>query len=59
MREYLERARHQTRPMEKRYFHKSSQAVWANLTVSLFRDDAGVPQFFIGVIEDIRAAQGR
>ena len=42
-----------TYSMEKRYFHKSGRAVWANLTVSLFRDDAGVPQYFIGVIEDI------
>ncbi len=42
-----------TYSMEKRYFHKSGRLVWANLTVSLLRDDAGVPQYFIAVIEDI------
>ena len=39
--------------MEKRYFHRDGRVVWANLTVSLFRDQAGAPQYFIGVIEDI------
>lgn len=39
--------------MEKRYFHKDGHVVWANLTVSLFKDEAGAPQYFIGVIEDI------
>jgi PAS domain S-box-containing protein len=42
-----------TYAMEKRYLHKSGRTVWANLTVSLLRDEAGVPQHFISVIEDI------
>ena len=31
-----------TYSMEKRYFHKSGRILWANLTVSLLRDEAGV-----------------
>ena len=39
--------------MEKRYFHKSGDIVWANLTVSLVRDASGEPKYFISVIQDI------
>jgi PAS domain S-box-containing protein len=39
--------------MEKRYFHKSGEVVWINLTVSLVRNEAGQPQWFVSVIEDI------
>ena len=39
--------------MEKRYFHKNGCVVWINLTVSLVRDIAGVPAYFIAVIEEI------
>jgi len=43
----------QTYTMEKRYVKSDSSIIWANLTVSLARDDQGVPQYFISVIEDI------
>ena len=42
-----------TYSMEKRYFHKSGEIVWANLTVSLVRRPEGTPDYFISVIEDI------
>lgn len=45
-----------TRPtysMEKRYYTKDRQIVWANLTVSLVRKPDGTPNYFIAVIEDI------
>ncbi len=42
-----------TYSMEKRYFRKDGSEVWTNLTVSLTRDDSGVPQYFISVVEDI------
>ncbi|VEP12505.1 Protein-glutamate methylesterase (modular protein) [Hyella patelloides LEGE 07179] len=39
--------------MEKRYLKSDRSMVWANLTVSLVRDDLGQPDYFISVIEDI------
>jgi PAS domain S-box-containing protein len=47
-----ERARYS---MEKRYRRKDGIMVWVNLTVSLLRDDAGAPEHFISVVEDITA----
>jgi PAS domain S-box-containing protein len=41
--------------MEKRYVRKDSGVVWANLTVSLLREDTGKPLFFVSVIKDISA----
>ena len=41
--------------MEKRLFHKDGSIVQANLTVSLVRDPAGAPEYFIAVVEDITA----
>src|SRR5262249_37823059 len=45
----------QTYAMEKRYFRKDGSVVWIDLTVSLVRDDAGRPKYFISVIQDIDA----
>jgi PAS domain S-box-containing protein len=42
-----------TYSMEKRYLRKDSRVVWVNFTVSLVRDEAGQPQYFISVIEEI------
>ena len=39
--------------MEKRFFHKSGEIRWANLTVSLVRDQHGQPLYDIAVIQDI------
>jgi PAS domain S-box-containing protein len=41
--------------MEKRYVRKDGTLVWTQLTVSLVRDAAGVPQYFVSVVEDIGA----
>ncbi|TFW01172.1 diguanylate cyclase [Oxalobacteraceae bacterium OM1] len=38
---------------EKRYVRKDGTDVWVNVTISLARDGAGVPQYFIGMVEDI------
>jgi len=43
----------QTYQMEKRYFHKEGRTVWILLNVSLVRDPAGQPQYFISQIQDI------
>lgn len=39
--------------MEKRYFRKDGQQIWANLTVGLQRGRDGKPDFCISLIEDI------
>jgi PAS domain S-box-containing protein len=39
--------------MEKRYLHKRGHIVWVLLSVSLVRDPAGQPHYFISQIEDI------
>jgi PAS domain S-box-containing protein len=41
--------------LEKRYQHKNGGAVWTNLTLTLVRDDAGAPQYFAAIIEDVTA----
>lgn len=43
-----------TYTMEKRYLRKGGGMVWVNLTVALARDEAGAPDYFISVIEDIQ-----
>ena len=40
--------------LEKRYIRKDGAIIWINLTVSLMRNAAGEPDFFISVIEDIQ-----
>jgi PAS domain S-box-containing protein len=42
-----------TYSMEKRYFKKDGSIVWIDLTVALMRDEGGIPDFFISVIQDI------
>ncbi len=44
-----------TYSLEKRYVRPSGEPVWVNLTVSLLRDKAGQPKYFIAVVEDIDA----
>jgi diguanylate cyclase (GGDEF)-like protein/PAS domain S-box-containing protein len=41
--------------MEKRYIHREGRVVWARVTSSLVRDDAGAPSFFVTQIEDVTA----
>ena len=40
---------------DKRYIRKGGATVWVRLTVSLIRDDAGEPLFFITHVQDIEA----
>ncbi len=39
--------------MEKRYLRKDGEIFWGRLTYSLVRDEAGKPEYLIGLIEDI------
>jgi len=41
--------------VEKRYRRKDGQVVWGRLVVTCVRDEAGVPQHTIGLVEDITA----
>lgn len=41
--------------MEKRYFHKNGQEIWALLSVSMVRDEDGEPEYFVSQIQDISA----
>jgi diguanylate cyclase (GGDEF)-like protein/PAS domain S-box-containing protein len=45
----------QTYQMEKRYRHRDGHAVWTLLSVSLVRDEAGQPLYFISQVQDISA----
>jgi len=45
--------------MEKRYLHKDGHIVWVLLSVSLVRDAAGQPLYFVSQIQDIRIASSR
>jgi PAS domain S-box-containing protein/diguanylate cyclase (GGDEF)-like protein len=40
--------------IEKRYVQPDGEIVWAMVSVSLVRDDDGVPLYFVAQIEDIR-----
>jgi hypothetical protein len=44
-----------TYSMEKRYIRKDGTPLWVNLTVSLLHDEAGTPQNFISIVEDVSA----
>lgn len=39
--------------MEKAYYRKDGAVVWADLTVSLIRDEAGEPRFAVAMIDDV------
>jgi len=43
----------ETYSLEKRYFRKGGKIVWIHLTVSLVRDEADQPQWFVAVVKDI------
>ncbi len=47
--------RQDTYQMKKRYIHRNGSEVWGLLTVSVVRDHAGEPQYFISQINDISA----
>ena len=38
---------------ERRYIHRDGHIVWCLVTVSLIRDAAGEPQYFVGQMQDI------
>lgn len=42
-----------TYSMEKRYLRKNGDLIWVDLTVSLVRDEAGQPEWFVAVVKDI------
>ncbi len=39
--------------LEKRYLHKQGQAVWVDLSVSIVRDETGVPMYLVAKALDI------
>jgi len=39
--------------IEKRYIHNNGSVIYANLTISLVKDAAGNPDYFVSVYEDI------
>ena len=43
----------QTYQMDKRYIHKLGHTIWIRLSVSLVRDPAGAPAYFVSLIQDI------
>jgi PAS domain S-box-containing protein len=42
--------------LEKRYFHKNGAIVWIMLSVTLVRNDAGDPLYFVSQIQDVTRA---
>jgi PAS domain S-box-containing protein len=39
--------------LEKRYVHKEGDVVWARLVASIVRNEGGLPQYVIAMVEDI------
>lgn len=52
LRDFLD-GRVATHQMDKRYVRKDGSRVWVRLTISLVRDEAGDPLFFINHVQDI------
>ena len=52
--EQLMSGRQRTFSLEKRYVTRHGSVIWINLTVSLLRDDDGLPRYFVSVIENIQ-----
>ena len=50
---HLLEGRIETYEMDKRYIRKDGQITWGRLSVSLLRDDEGVPLHFISEIQDV------
>ncbi|WAT16945.1 diguanylate cyclase [Aurantiacibacter sp. MUD11] len=44
-----------THSIDKRYIRPDGSVAWGHSTVSLVRDEEDVPEFFVGVLEDINA----
>lgn len=45
----------ETYRVEKAYLTRDGREVWAQLSVTLVRDETGAPQYFISMVEDISA----
>ncbi|MFL6718164.1 MAG: PAS domain S-box protein, partial [Burkholderiaceae bacterium] len=52
--EQLLSGQQRTFSLEKRYINRDGSVIWINLTVSLLRDDDGLPCYFVSVIENIQ-----
>ncbi|MFL6717290.1 MAG: PAS domain S-box protein [Burkholderiaceae bacterium] len=52
--EQLLSGQQRTFSLEKRYINRHGSTIWINLTVSLLRDDDGLPCYFVSVIENIQ-----
>ena len=42
-----------TANVQKRYLRKDNQIIWADLTISLIRDNEDAPKYFLGINQDI------